>query len=68
MSIHHFWIPIRHPKGVISQASQGEKVEEEERQKRQLEEAESDGKLGLTVSGCSRLTKSESQKMFLELN
>jgi len=66
MGIHHFWIPIRHPKGGISQASQGEKVEEEERRK--LEEAESNGKQGLTGSGCSRLTKSENQKMLIELN
>ena len=62
-----FGKPIRHPKGGILQASQGEKVEEEERQKRQLEEAESDGKLGLTGSGCSRLTKSENKKMLIEL-
>ena len=66
MGIHHFWIPVRHPKGGISQASQGEKAEEEERRK--LEEAESNGKQGLTGSGCSRLTKSENQKMLIELN
>ena len=50
------------------QASQGEKVEAEEKRKRQLEEADNDGNLGLTGSGCARLAKSENQKMFVELD